>query len=82
MIISMLPEGDPIQERVRIIYQSGQKATALTRQLLAFSRKQHMDMKVNNLNTIVEDLARMLGRLIGEDIDGAAHPETARKHHG
>ncbi len=68
IILSMLPEDDPMRERIRIIYQSGEKATALTRQLLAFSRKQHMDMKVNNLNTIVEDLAKMLGRLIGEDI--------------
>ncbi|MDH4231817.1 MAG: ATP-binding protein [Nitrospirota bacterium] len=68
MIISMLPEGDPIREKVRVIYQSGEKAAALTSQLLAFSRKQFLDMKVNNLNTIVEDLSRMLGRLIGEDI--------------
>jgi signal transduction histidine kinase/CheY-like chemotaxis protein len=68
MIISKLPEGDPIRENALIIYHSGEKAAALTRQLLAFSRKQVLDMKVNNLNIIVEDLARMLCRLIGEDV--------------
>jgi CheY-like chemotaxis protein len=50
------------------IHHSGLKAASLTQQLLAFSRKQVMEMQVTNLNIIVEDMSKMLGRLIGEDI--------------
>ena len=75
MIISKLPEGDPIRENALVIYHSGERAAALTRQLLAFSRKQVLDMKVNNLNIIVEDLGRMLGRLIGDDVVMELHTQ-------
>jgi signal transduction histidine kinase/CheY-like chemotaxis protein len=68
MIIRKLPDDHPLLDKVKAIYQSGEKAAALTRQLLAFSRKQVMEMKVNSLNTIIEDLGKMLGRLIGDDV--------------
>ncbi|MCF6237986.1 MAG: ATP-binding protein, partial [Candidatus Marinimicrobia bacterium] len=50
------------------IHYAGLKAASLTQQLLAFSRKQVLEMKVTNLNIITEDMTRMLGRLIGENI--------------
>ena len=50
------------------IEKAGNQAAALTRQLLAFSRKQMLQARVVNLNTIVRDMESMLGRLIGERI--------------
>jgi signal transduction histidine kinase/FixJ family two-component response regulator len=50
------------------IHKAGERATSLTRQLLAFSRKQILAPKVIDLNHIVSDMDKMLRRLIGEDI--------------
>lgn len=60
---------DPMHEQMKSILEQGRKASALTRQLLAFSRKQVMELKVINLNTIINNLTKMLGRLIGETIE-------------
>ncbi|MCL7487855.1 MAG: ATP-binding protein [Desulfobulbaceae bacterium] len=64
-----LEEENPMREMVEEIYDAAERATGLTRQLLAFSRKQVMEMKVVSLNTIVENISKMLGRLIGEDVE-------------
>jgi two-component system cell cycle sensor histidine kinase/response regulator CckA len=60
---------NPLQEEVREIEQAAQKAALLTRQLLAFSRKQILNPKVFDLNHVVADIRDMLKRLIGEDIE-------------
>jgi two-component system cell cycle sensor histidine kinase/response regulator CckA len=57
------------QRRIREILKAGQRAAALTRQLLAFSRKQILQPKVLGLNLVLEDLDKMLRRLIGDDIE-------------
>jgi two-component system, cell cycle sensor histidine kinase and response regulator CckA len=54
--------------------QAAQRGEALTRQLLAFSRKQILQPQVINLNTVIADMKKMLERLIGEDIDLQDHP--------
>ena len=56
------------------ILKAAQHATGLTRQLLAFSRKQIVDAKVLDLNALLSDLEKMLGRVIGEDIHLAIVP--------
>ncbi|MEN8142324.1 MAG: cache domain-containing protein [Thermodesulfobacteriota bacterium] len=66
--IKQLSEEDPFRPRLELIYNAGQKAAALTRQLLAFSRKQVMELKVINLNTLIHNMLKMLGRLVGENI--------------
>ncbi len=63
-----LPDGHPARQNLLIIREAGEKAAALTHQLLAFSRKQVLEMKAINLNTIVEKMVKMLGRVIGEDV--------------
>ena len=63
-----LPPDGPLWKMADSIHHAGIKASNLTQQLLAFSRKQVMEMKVTNLNIIVEDMTKMLSRLIGEDI--------------
>ena len=56
------------------ILKAAQHATGLTRQLLAFSRSQSVHPKVLDLNSLLSHLEKMLGRLIGEDIDLALVP--------
>src|SRR6202162_4742725 len=58
-----------MREAVDEIEKAGQRAAALTQQLLAFSRKQVLEPKILNLNSIVADVEKMLRRLIGEDVD-------------
>jgi len=64
-----LREGDPLKERLKDIELAADRAANLTRQLLAFSRRQILEMKVINPNFIFKDLGKMLGRVIGEDIE-------------
>jgi signal transduction histidine kinase len=69
MIMEALPAGDPLRDEVHEISEAGERATTLTRQLLAFSRKQVIAPKLLNLNTVVSGVVQMLRRLDGEDID-------------
>ncbi|MCZ7584196.1 MAG: PAS domain S-box protein [Deltaproteobacteria bacterium] len=64
-----LPEGDPIRQDVEEIRDAGVRAAALTRQLLAFSRKQILEPDVLDLNHVVKDLEKILRRVLNEDID-------------
>jgi len=64
-----LDETNPMRSMVDDIYEAAERATGLTKQLLAFSRKQVMEMKIVNLNVVVENISKMLRRLIGEDIE-------------
>jgi PAS domain S-box-containing protein len=64
-----LKESDPLWENIQEIQKATQRATDLTRQLLAFSRRQILDLKVLDMNTLLRDLNKMLRRIIGEDIE-------------
>jgi len=59
---------DRFREAADEILKAAHRAAALTKQLLAFSRKQVLEPKVLDLNTVVADVEKMLKRLIGEDI--------------
>jgi PAS domain S-box-containing protein len=61
--------GEAERGKLEQIRKATERAAGLTRQLLAFSRKQVVDPKVLDLNALLSDLEKMLGRLIGEDID-------------
>jgi PAS domain S-box-containing protein len=58
----------PLRNDVTAIHRAGMRAAELTAQLLAFSRQQELQLRSVNLNDVIRDLARMLTRLIGEDI--------------
>jgi two-component system, cell cycle sensor histidine kinase and response regulator CckA len=61
--------GHPAQERLDEALRAGESAAGLTRQLLAFSRKQMIDPRVVQLNDVVRGVERLLQRLIGEHIE-------------
>ena len=68
LLLSRLEPSDPMRDILVEIHKAGERAGALTRQLLAFSRKQVIEPKVLDLNAVVADAEKMLRRLIGEDV--------------
>ena len=68
LLVERLPTGDPLRRNAEQIQMASQRATSLTRQLLAFSRKQMLAPKILNIQTVVADMEKILRRLIGEDI--------------
>jgi len=64
-----LPADHPLRDGIEEVAKAAERAAALTRQLLTFSRKQVLQPRVLDLNAIVADMEKMLRRLIGEDIE-------------
>ena len=60
---------DPLKGNLQEIKKASDRAADLTRQLLAFSRRQILDFKVLDLNMLLQDLDKMLHRILGEDIE-------------
>jgi two-component system cell cycle sensor histidine kinase/response regulator CckA len=69
VMLDQLSLGHPLHAKAEAIQQASDRATTLTRQLLAFSRKQLLELKVIDVNAIVADMERLLRPLIGEDIE-------------
>jgi len=69
LLLNALEPSAQITRKIEQIDRSADRATALTRQLLAFSRMQVLQPQVINLNSIVEEMGKLLPRLIGEDIE-------------
>ncbi len=64
-----LKESDPLRENMAEVRKASDRASDLIRQLLAFSRRQILEMTVLDLNMVMGDLDKMLRRVIGEDIE-------------
>ena len=77
IVLSELKPGEPIRADIEEVQLAGQRAAALTRQLLAFSRKQILQLVVLDLNEVVTNMERMFGRLIGEDVQISILAERA-----
>jgi PAS domain S-box-containing protein len=69
LALRSLTGDDSLRSKIEEIKKAGERAAVLTRQLLAFSRKQMLQPRVLDLNTVVTGMAQMLPRLIGEHID-------------
>src|SRR5690606_6738766 len=69
LLLEEIPPGDPLRADLEEIKRGVDRATSLTRQLLAFSRKQVLKPRVLDLTSVVAETEQMLRRLIGEDID-------------
>ncbi len=68
VLLEELKSGDAMYQKVQSIQQAADRAATLTRQLLAFSRKQLLELKVVDVNTVISDMERLLRPLIGENI--------------
>ena len=68
MLLMDLPAADPVAERISIVRAAGEKAAELTQQLLAFSRRQVLELRVVSMNSVIKNMSKMLTRIIGEDI--------------
>ena len=64
-----IPKENPVREDIKAITNAVKRATNLISQLLAFSRRQTMKLEVINLNPLLQDLGKMLRRVIGEDVE-------------
>jgi PAS domain S-box-containing protein len=69
LLLDRLSDRDPARREVLEIQKAGERAADLTRQLLAFSRRQVLQPRVIRVNQIIAEMDRMLRRLIGEDVD-------------
>jgi PAS domain S-box-containing protein len=69
MIMRDLPHDDPLHSCVEEVLKASSRATSLTNQLLAFSRRQVIQPKILDLNALVANMDRMLRRVIGEHIE-------------
>jgi PAS domain S-box-containing protein len=69
LLLSQLDEKSPLCKEVEEIKGAGERAASLTRQLLAFSRRQVLQPKVLDLNEVTSNIEKMLRRLIGENVE-------------
>jgi PAS domain S-box-containing protein len=69
LLLDELAPDDARRTNIAEIQKAGERGAGLTRQLLAFSRKQIIEPTLLNLNTVVTDMRAMLARLIGEDVE-------------
>ncbi len=77
LVLGDIPADSPQRPDIEDIRNAADHAAALTRQLLAFSRRQVLQPKVLSLNTVVAEIMEMLRRIIGEDIDLVTEPDSA-----
>jgi PAS domain S-box-containing protein len=72
--MSSLPADSTVLRDIQDMHQAASRAAALTRQLLAFSRRQIVEPKIINLNDLICDIHTMLRRIIGEDVELTTKP--------
>ncbi len=69
LLLNSLPPADHSARKVELIDRAADRAASLTRQLLAFSRMQVLQPRVMSLSTVVDEIGKLIPRLIGEDIE-------------
>lgn len=69
LMLNELTTKDPMHSEVEEILRAAERAASLTRQLLAFSRRQVLEPKVLDLNAVIGNMQKLLKRLLGEDVE-------------
>ena len=69
LLLDDVPDTDPMRQDLVEIQSAGERAASLTRQLLAFSRRQILQPQIVDINTVVKQLEKLLRRLISEDVE-------------
>jgi len=77
LALKNVDKDDPLREDLGEIKIAAERAASLTRQLLAFSRKQIITPRVLDLNELLTDIEKMLSRLVGEDVELSTIPDPA-----
>jgi two-component system, cell cycle sensor histidine kinase and response regulator CckA len=80
LALDSVAQNSPLEAKIHEILQAAKRAAELTRQLLAFSRKQPQALRVVELNSVVSTIAKTLPRLIGEDIEFSFTPGGSVGH--
>lgn len=76
LLLNRIEESHPMYHSLHEIRKAGERATTLTRQLLAYGRKQMLSPRIINLNHLIVNMDAMLRRLIGENIDYRTVPDS------
>jgi two-component system cell cycle sensor histidine kinase/response regulator CckA len=79
LALERIASEDPLHNDLQEVYTAALRSAAITRQLLAFARKQTISPQVLDLNEIIEGMLKMLRRLIGENIDFSWQPDSGLK---
>ena len=75
LLLTRIDGRNPARREIEEIHKAGERAAALTQQLLAYSRRQVLKPKMLRMGEVLENLGKMLRRLIGEDIDFATESQ-------
>ena len=68
LLLIKMEKGDPMHHQVSLIYDAGKKASALTKQLLAFSRKQILKKQTVSIHSIINNFLKLFSRIVGDGI--------------
>jgi PAS domain S-box-containing protein len=79
LLIMDLDKNSPVTKSLKTIYEAGEKAAALTHQLLAFSRKQDIELKAVDLDQVITQMGKILTRVITEDIHLELRPHAGQR---
>ncbi|MEA3548866.1 MAG: ATP-binding protein, partial [Thermodesulfobacteriota bacterium] len=79
LLIMDLDKNSPVAKSLKTIYEAGEKAAALTHQLLAFSRKQDIELKAVDLDQVITQMGKLLTRVIPEDIHLELRPHAGQR---
>jgi two-component system cell cycle sensor histidine kinase/response regulator CckA len=69
LMLDSMAESDPLRKKAQEVLKASARAASLTRQLLAFSRKQVLDPQLHDLNILIREMSKLLGRVLGEDVE-------------
>ncbi len=68
LMLDSMADADPLRKKAQEVLKASARAASLTRQLLAFSRKQVLDPQIHDVNTLLREMSKLLGRVLGEDV--------------